>query len=199
MTPNPARLTLRLETVNGLWQAQAQQFRTRDVLKSTSWLMRAIAWFLAVLRVLSKRSFLQDFTTTIGRVIYLPFDRFAACDEAECWRRLTLCVHEHQHVAQWQRGPVRFVLGYLLSRTRRAELEAEAYGTALELAAWAHRPLPDPAELAARLRYYGVGPRQIDHAARILAEIAVNARAGRVSTEAATAAIAWLQTHQPLQ
>jgi hypothetical protein len=182
---------LDLQSVNELWDALALHFGTRDVVKSRSWLMRAIARFLAVIRVLPRQAFLLEFTTTIGHAIYLPLDRRAPCDEAECWRRLVLCVHEHQHVAQWQRGPVRFVLGYLLSRTRRAEHEAQAYGTALELAAWAGRPLPDPAEMAQRLQYYGVGPAHIRHAEGLLRAIAVRAQTGEITTEAARVAVAW--------
>lgn len=187
---------LDLQTVTDLWDALARRFHTHDVVKSTSWLMQAISWFLAALRILPRRAFLQDFTTTIGHGIYLPFDRRQPCDEQECWRRLTLCVHEHQHVVQWERGPMRFVLGYLLSPRRRAEHEAEAYGTALELAAWAGWVLPDPDEMAQRLQYYGVGPRQIGHAAALLRAIAARAQEGEITTEASRAAVAWLEARR---
>lgn len=186
---------LDLETVTGLWLALSARFGTRNVRKATSLRMQAVAWFLATLRILPRRTFLVDFTTTIGRTIYLPFDPGTPADDAECWRRLCLCVHEHQHVAQWRRGPARFVLGYLLSQRRRAELEAEAFGTALELAAWAGRPLPDPAQLAGRLQYYGVRQRHVEHAARLLKTVAQRAQGGDVHSEAGRAAIDWLAGH----
>src|SRR5438874_1806299 len=109
-------------TVAIVWQALQTRFHTRTKAKHKSLFMQLIAWFLALIRVLPRRSFLHDFTTTIGHTIYTSFDPTSV--PVDPWNRLLLCVHEHQHVVQWQRGPLRFVLGYLLWPRRRAELEA---------------------------------------------------------------------------
>lgn len=181
------------DSVQALWLHLAARYRTRLLDKRRSPLMHAVAWVLGTARVLPKDAFLQQYTTTIGRRIYLAWDPWLVDDSPEtAWRSLVLAVHEHQHVAQWERGPVRFVLGYLLSPRRRAELEAEAYGTALELAVWAGRPLPEPRTLAERLRDYACGPRQVAQAARNLEVVAATALSGGPASEAAHVAMTFL-------
>ena len=183
-----------LDQMLATWQHLQVHYRTRVVAKATSPLMRIVAVLLALVRILPARSFLQDFTTTIGHRIYLPHDLDAARGNAHlCFGYLVLCVHEHQHVVQWDRGPVRFVLSYLLSPMARARHEAEAYATALDLAAWAGRPLPSPQALAERLQHYGCGPRAIAEAARLLAAADARARQGGTTAEASRVAIAFLE------
>ena len=187
-----------LPAVLATWHHLGQVYGTRVIDKARSPLMRAVALFLAAIRIQPSRMFLTEFTTTIGHRIYLPHDLNAACGSEEAFQRLVLGVHEHQHVVQWQRGPVRFVLSYLLSPTARARHEAEAYACALDLAAWTGRPLPSPESMAQRLAHYGCGPAAIAVAADLLRTAEAKARAGGCTASASEVAIAFLESRQAL-
>lgn len=79
-------------------------YGARVAFKDESLLIRLIGALLFF-----NRSFMTDFTTTIGRTIYLPT---RACSEVDgaWWEVLA---HEGVHVHDYCRAPVRFVLGYL--------------------------------------------------------------------------------------
>lgn len=85
--------------------------------KSTSSFMRAIAGFVPLGSGISRDSFLQDYTTTIGDTIYSDTITMDS-------RPTRLIVHELVHVLQFKRSD--FALTYLFRPDKRAYYETEA-------------------------------------------------------------------------
>jgi hypothetical protein len=106
-------------------------YGTRVVRKADSRFMRAAGWALQALGILRRDRFMEDFTTTIGRTIYLS--HYLGSGDASPAAQLRTLAHEHQHVVQERRGGLGYYLGYAFSRARRARYEAEAYATGLEI------------------------------------------------------------------
>lgn len=186
------------ELVVRFWDEMAARYGTRIVDKSSALEMPAVAWFLERLGVLDAKAFLERFTTTIGRRIYVPFTPGEATPRHGLWSQIVVCVHEHQHVEQARRdGPAVFSLRYLASRAARAAYETEAYRCDLELHHWRTGQLLDPRALARRLRNYGLRDADIQVAEQILIASARTIRLGGLLTPAAKYAIAWLEEHAP--
>lgn len=147
------------------WAALAATFGTRVVAKRTSAMMQWAAVGLALARVQRRSQFLDEFTTVIGRTIYAPADLAAGPPPGREFEWIALAVHEHVHVVQWRRdGGLRFALGYLLSPTRRAAYEVEAYATVFALADAFGRERPRTDDLVDSLRHYGLGARALAQA-----------------------------------
>lgn len=82
--------------------------------KEESWLMRALAAALP-----SNARFLRDYTTTLGRTVYVPSRAWLAA-RGDSIR--TVLAHEAVHAFDYARAPVRFVLGYLFPQVLAAPL-----------------------------------------------------------------------------
>src|SRR5262249_31578700 len=139
------------ETVRGLWQHMAQHYGSQVADKKDSTLMRAIAGALQLFGVERADDFLSRFTTTIGSVIYAPFEVGVDARGWSLWEQIVICVHEHMHVYQWRAEGVGFVAKYITSSAARAAYEAEAYRSAAELSWWRSCQVGDPAALASHL------------------------------------------------
>jgi hypothetical protein len=189
--PTPAHVT-------ALWDAMRARYGTRIVDKASAAEMKLVGWFLGRIGVLDQATFLERFTTTIGRRIYVPFTPGTPTPRHSLWSQLVICVHEHQHVEQLVRdGAATFSLRYLASPAARAAYEADAYRCNLELHHWYTGQLPSPRELAERLRSYGVRDVDIDVAETTLIAAARTVKAGGIITPAAKFALAWLREHAP--
>jgi hypothetical protein len=182
--------------VRAFWDYMTAHYGTSVLNKQDALEMRLVARLLGALGIVDRDSFLQQFTTTIGRRIYIPFTIGDAAT-LDLWSQLILCVHEHQHVVQHDQLGLRYELTYVTSKPRRARYEAEAYRSELELAAWRGRPSPNPHQLALMLSSYGVDDADRAMAARLFASWDVSIRHGAVLGEASRIAIAWLNQHLP--
>jgi hypothetical protein len=134
---------------------------------------------LRLMGVVDTDAFLHHFATTIGRRIYLPFDRGTPADGWSLWGQIMVLAHECQHVAQYDAlGPLRFTWQYLGSTAGRTKLEAEAYRCQLELQHWRTGQIPSPHDLAASLRSYAVTDPDVKVAETMLAMSAESVKAG---------------------
>lgn len=184
--------------VTNFWAAMQAHYATRVIDKSNAAEMRLAAAFLERIHVLDAASFMERFTTIIGRRIYAPFTPGIATPRHSLWSQIVVCTHEHQHVEQHDReGKIRFSSRYLLSPAARAAYEAEAYCCNLELHYWHTGEIPDTRELADRLMHYGVRKRDIEAAHQTLSQAARKIQAGQSITLAAQRAIDWLQQNAP--
>lgn len=175
--------------VEAIWQAFHAAHRSRRVPKAHSWLMRVSARLLSWRGMMTRAVFMGQFATTIGRTIYMPDNMPSALHQ------LVLCVHEHEHVAQWG---WRYALRYLCSSHWRAHYEAEAYAAGMALRYW----LLDagaityewPLKIADQIRtHYGCDTG--DHAAtyvRLRTEVML-LEAGRCSSPRVIEAIHYLE------
>jgi len=126
--------------------------KVKVVEKSSSWLMKVIAWFLALLTKMKiidfpVKKFMEEYTTTILSTIY-------SGHMTEDSEPNSLVVHEFTHVMQWHDGKIGFVLSYLFSPMKRAFYESEAHQAAMLLSKnrWSDEHLENTAK---KLTGYG--------------------------------------------
>lgn len=191
-------LSISAQTVIDFWGAMTEHFRTRVVDKHDAPEMRAVAWFLEQAGILDSQAFMTRFSTTIGETIYVPFEIGEGSDLAR-WAQMSTCVHEHVHVEQYRcGGALKFFSRYLLDRTERAKIEAEAMRANLEMDWWRLRKLRDIPTQAEKLRSYDLHDEHIAFVATYLELSAPSIRKGAVSSEPSRIARQWLDTNAKL-
>lgn len=185
------------EEVWAFWRFMQDHYRTTVVNKRDALEMQFVAQALDALGIQSRDRFLRNFTTTLGRRIYTPFEVGSPRGGWDLWSQVVICVHEHQHVVQHDREGLSFEVSYLADRAARARWEAEAYRSNLELHFWRYGTTPSARRIAEVLGDYGCRPEDVDVAAKSLALSAVSIRKGAVINEATHVALGWLDEHVP--
>jgi hypothetical protein len=186
------------ELVRAFWDFVTREYGTRAIAKANAVEMKLAAQALGLMGVLDAEAFLRDYTTTIGRRIYVPFEPGREDGGWSLWGQLAVCVHEHQHVEQLDRdGWLKFAGKYLLSSAGRAAYEAEAYRCDMELHFWRTGEVLDPRSLAAKLKHYACASTDIEVAEKALTMSAATVRRGGVVNRASQKAVAWLNVHAP--
>ncbi|MFN9808051.1 MAG: hypothetical protein ACK6CU_00280 [Deltaproteobacteria bacterium] len=185
------------EEVWAFWRFVQDHYRTTVVNKRDALEMQLVAQALDALGIQSRDRFLRNFTTTLGRRIYTPFEVGSPRGGWDLWSQVVICVHEHQHVVQHDREGLSFEVSYLADRAARARWEAEAYRSNLELHFWRYGTTPSARRIAEVLGDYGCRPEDVDVAAKSLALSAVSIRKGAVINEATHVALGWLDEHVP--
>ncbi len=185
------------EEVWAFWRFMQDHYRTTVVNKRDALEMQLVAQALDALGIQSRDRFLRNFTTTLGRRIYTPFEVGSPRGGWDLWSQVVICVHEHQHVVQHDREGLSFEVSYLADRAARARWEAEAYRSNLELHFWRYGTTPSARRIAEVLGDYGCRPEDVDVAAKSLALSAVSVRKGAVINEATHVALDWLDEHVP--
>ncbi len=185
------------EEVWAFWRFMQDHYRTTVVNKRDALEMQLVAQALDALGIQSRDRFLRNFTTTLGRRIYTPFEVGSPRGGWDLWSQVIICVHEHQHVVQHDREGLSFEVSYLADRAARARWEAEAYRSNLELHFWRYGTTPSARRIAEVLGDYGCRPEDVDVAAKSLALSAVSIRKGAVINEATHVALGWLDEHVP--
>ncbi len=185
------------EEVWAFWRFMQDHYRTTVVNKRDALEMQLVAQALDALGIQSRDRFLRNFTTTLGRRIYTPFEVGSPRGGWDLWSQVVICVHEHQHVVQHDREGLSFEVSYLADRAARARWEAEAYRSNLELHFWRYGTTPSARRIAEVLGDYGCRPEDVDVAAKSLALSAVSIRKSAVVNEATHVALGWLDEHVP--
>jgi len=107
----------------------------------------ALAGALEKLGVKNVQSFLARFSITLDKRIYLSFTPGKVDAGPSLIEQCATIAHEHTHVAQAEIVSREvFYIDYLMRPAKRAQYEAEAYRTSMEVLHWAGRPiahLPD--------------------------------------------------------
>ncbi|MCL2726569.1 MAG: hypothetical protein FWD69_19285 [Polyangiaceae bacterium] len=189
-------LDVQPEEVWAFWRFMQEHFTTTVVNKSSALEMQAVAQALDTLGIVHRDRFLKDFTTTIGRRIYTPFEVGSPKAGWDLWNQIVVCVHEHQHVAQLDREGYAFAVSYLANRAARGRWETEAYRTSMELSFWRYgTTAPLASVLANNLLDYGCSPEDVEVADKELALSAVSIRNGAILNEATHVALGWLNEH----
>jgi hypothetical protein len=171
-----AAKSITTELVQNLWAVMTKYYGTNVKTKQTSFFMKFIAFFLNLFGVQKKDDFLNNYTTTIGHTIYIPFTLGVEEGDWTFYQQLLVCIHEHQHIVQKNNdGAIKFTWNYLLSPTCRAAYEAEAYSTDIELHWYYDKKIPNTHELAILLTAYSISPNEISEMENYL-----NARAVRI-------------------
>ena len=184
--------------VRDFWAFMTKRFGTRVIAKADAIEMRAVGAALDAMGVADKRDFMSRFATTVGRRIYLPFTPGDDNSTWDPWEQLRTCAHEHTHVVQFDRdGALRFGYRYLRSDSARAQYEAEARTTELELHFWRFGSIPRLELAVEGLASYSLGKSDIAAALTTLRSNAEAVKRGAVLTKAGRIAIHWLNDHAP--
>ena len=182
------------EQVRWLWAHMTRKYGSTVVDKSGSIPMQLAGWGLEKMGVMDAPTFLGDYTTTVGKTIYVPFEIGVPRSAADLYSQVIIAVHEHMHVIQFSReGTWTFASRYLLSKSARALYEAEAYRCDMEMEYWRSASMPSPRELAQKLQHYACSPLDIEVATKYLTASAQTIQWGGMVSEPSKEAIRWLQ------
>ena len=185
------------EFVAAFWAHMQEHFGTCIVNKLDNTEMNLICQALDALGILDRVRFLDRFTTTIGRRIYVPFKPGVPRGDWDLWSQIVVCVHEHQHVVQHNREGITFEATYLADRAARAKYEIEAMRSNLELEYWRTGKLPSAKALAVKLYDYGCRPGDVAVAEKALSLASISVKQGAVLNEASKVALDWLNKNAP--
>jgi hypothetical protein len=159
------------------WDYMSDLYGTKILSKKDS----SVGSFLSLMKIQDKEKFMSKYTTTIGKTIYVSFDIGGTTDKNVLASQISTCVHEHQHVVQYNRGGFDFTLEYVFQHDQRAKLEAEAYSTNIEIYHWYTGKLD-----------YGCDANDVLVAEKIMNANVKIIKYGGIIHEASKEAIAWL-------
>ncbi len=180
--------------VKDFWKHMQRKFQFQIADKSQSSLMKLAAWFLNLLGIQDKQDFLDTYTTTIFSTIYIPFKIGVASEPYPLPNQISICVHEAAHVLQ-NASDRRFTWRYATSTSWRANYEAKAYRTNMEIYWWYTKELLDPRMLAEKLWHYGCKEGDILACQQNLEIAAKMVKRGGVVSETSKVALKWLNKH----
>ncbi len=179
--------------VTGLWDHLSDHYGTRLARKDAPE-MQLVASALEEMGILDAEYFLKNFTTTLGRTIYTPYE-IGVGNEGALAAQLRTCVHEHQHVVQYLKGGIRFAFEYGTDSARRAHYEADAFRCSLELHYWMYGKVQNVRKVAESLRHYACSAADIDVCEKALRMTAKVVEKGGVSSDAGKVAVEWLDDY----
>jgi hypothetical protein len=146
------------DDVLGLWLSMTQRHNTYVVAKASAEEMKLAAAFLGGMGIMDAESFLENYTTTIGRAIYVNFEIGVDMSSGRSLAgQVRTCGHEHKHYLQFAEAPEVFVIEYGLIPADRARYELDAYQVSMEIHYWlTGGDLLDPAGVARKLKAYAL-------------------------------------------
>lgn len=192
MTDRAYRLTP--EMVSGLWGHMAKTYDFQVMAKDDAPAMVAVANFLDLMKIMDKDTFLENYTTTIGRVVFPNFTPGVV----EAGRRplpaqVRTCGHETRHVVQFDEESVGFMLRYLADHSARARYELEALQVSQEVHFFLYGDIPDPDDQAAMLLDYRCSEDDVKFVVAGLRSSARTIRAGGIVREESAAVCNYLR------
>ena len=182
------------ELVKDFWNYMSDLYDTTTVTKADSAFMKTVGWALNLMKIQDKTTFMNKYTTTIGKTIYVCF-KVGDPVSKDLASQISICTHEHQHVVQYRKGGFDFKMEYLLQHDQRAKYEAQAYTTNMEIYYWYTGKILNSDSLANKLSAYGCDSKDIMVAKTILDTNARIIKRGGIIYEASQKAIDWLNDH----
>lgn len=174
----------------------AKKFGAEYKNKNDSEFMKLVAKFLDSLNILKKEDFLNEFTTTIGTIIYTPFELGVDGSSGyDLWNQVSVLVHELVHVCQFKKNPAEFTILYIADKSDRATYESQAYGADLEMHWWMYGKGYDLKRRAQSLLSYGLSQEYCDYMEQFLATYNDVFQQGGSVSEVAKWAKEWLTEH----
>lgn len=153
------------EFVRAVWAHLQDAHGSRVRPKAEAPLMKIAARITARRTTMTQESFMTKAVTTLGRRIFVPFKIGEPTPEFDLEAQLLLGPHEHTHVVQWQKQPLRFWTRYARDTRKRALYEAEGFVTEFEASnTFGLLPRWTPAQRVNTLRSYGVDELDMDAA-----------------------------------
>jgi hypothetical protein len=187
------RPTIKPEDVSEFWQAMQARYRTSVLDKSVDEDARLIAKFLDAMGIMSGNTWLENYCSTIGNRIWIPFTPGVPHGAWDLWQQVAVCVHEHYHVGQDRSmDGLLFEYSYASNSTTRAYYEAEAYRVNMTLD-WRYMGnVLDPAYLASLLKAYNCNEGDIRMVEKMLRVSLVAIKRGAIPGTITQFACNWL-------
>lgn len=180
------------DLVKAFWKHMSNLYGTRITNKSDSNFMKLISQFLDIMKIQDKAMFMNNYATTIGKTIYLPFEIGEVSGKWDLPKQMSICPHEHQHVQQYLRHGFAYNFKYLTNSSDRARYEAEAYSTNIDMHYWYTGKLLNAHDLANKLFNYGCNLADVEMAEKLLKSYSFVTAYGGLTTEASVRAIRWM-------
>jgi len=187
------------EEVRALWQHLSEHYHSAFITHPSPRERRTLKRVLTRIGVRHLEAFLQSFTVTLGRRIYLPFEVGVPQKRWTLWRQIVAAACAHQCIAQMDaQCAVEYFRRYTASPIQRAQITAQAYTCELELTYWRTGRLPNTDQIAGRLKHVGCEGPEIT-----MASLCLDVAAKRILidhhliTEVGQRTVAWLNTHAP--
>lgn len=185
------------ELVKDFWAYMTGKYGTTAKSKADAEEMKLIGQLLGFLKISDPNAFLSNFTTTIGKTIYIPFTIGEPNEHWSLEGQLGVCMHEHQHVIQaMDAGEALFFARYLLDPTWRATYEGEGYRTNMTLNFQVFGVEPDVQPYMKSIASYGLGTAELAFFQQFLQMSIPVITSGGVPDESARVTLAWLHARQ---
>lgn len=182
--------------VERFWSFMCNYYRTHIAKKED---LSSLASFMSNIGIMDEKSFMRNYATTIGRTIFIPFQPGVVTQGWSLWDQLVVCVHEHQHIVQYDDDSWGYMLNYVTSETYRTQYEVDAYATQLELL-WMRGVELKPTHVKVLLELLN-SYMLSDEAKRVaetqLVSIARSVNEGVVTRDSTEVARIWLTTYAP--
>ena len=167
--------------------------------KTDSSFMKATSIGLGIIGTINPQVFLNEYATTIGRTIYIPFQVGVATNDCSLWEQCLCITHECQHVIQLNRvGYLSFISQYLTNTAARTFFEVEGYSTEIELNYWQCGEIWNIAQILMYLESYSLKPEDLLVAKSILTTRVLSIQNGAPAVlDASRLAIEWFTANAP--
>lgn len=175
--------------VRAYWKYMQKQYRFKVIDKDDAKEMQLVGWALDTMGIQDQDDFLNNYTTTIGSKIYVPFEIGVGTQRQRVGQIIT-CAHECQHVLQSRRDPM-YEIKYLTNDASRTLFEVDAYQVNMEIHWWFYRKLLSPAVMANTLKGYSIGAANRRVAKRQFISSSKMIQYGGVTTGTAIKTIRW--------
>jgi len=185
------------QQVKGFWDHMSAWYGSKVKSKASATEMQLIAQALGIMGIVDEDSFMNDFTTTIGKTIYAPFEVGVPSDGHTLWSQIEIGAHEHQHVIQVRDIGVKFAVRYLTDPTWRSVYEGEAYRVSMSLHFWRYGEVPSVEGYVHSMKSYGVSEENLDFFRSFLTMSTHTIEQGGLVDEATKTAVAWLNDNAP--
>lgn len=185
------RITVTPGIVRRLWAHMELVFGS-NIARKDAPEMQLIAQMLDNMGIMDTQDFLNRFTTTLGKTIYIPFNIGTESPGYNLASQMRICVHEHQHVHQFLQAGPKFSLDYLTDSAHRAAYEVDAFKCNLEINYWLTGELLDVSALARTLVHYACSESDIRVATKALSMVSRTIEQGGVTSDAGKVAVKWL-------
>ena len=188
--------TITPKLVQDFWSFMSVKYGTTATSKANAEEMKLVGQLLGSLGVTDKDAFLSQFTTTIGKTIYIPFTIGEVNEHWSLESQLGVCMHEHQHVIQaLEAGEAMFFARYLLDPTWRATYEGAAYRANMTLSFQLFGVQPNTQWCMQSIANYGLGAAELAFFQQFLQMSIPVILAGGVPDESTRVTLDWLRSY----
>jgi len=185
------------ELVAALWRDLPASVNARVRQKATAPEMLAAQWVLTQLQIPAATDFMTAWVTTLGAVIYIPFDPGVASEAWSLESQALVCPHECEHVVEAHERGIATLAAHYAFGLYREEIETRA-NIATQEAIFATRGhCVHPSSLAAPLGRYGCSETDVRVSEAAHASAIETLEAGGQITTGGRKFRAWLEANAP--